>query len=199
MMNKACLALIIAMCPATLFAGVTMVTRTTETTRTTGGCNFRVDKCATSVANDPDYFRYKDGNLIGNSPGTGSPGGSGAAYYETFKFRDYAPQPVTVEDLVALIRSELSNCPEVTVSYDENTGDITVHYLHSACDDCDWVVNVRNVTADDFVWKRTSDNYSPYLGQMERQKFHTTSEQNAQKIESACEQICKINNWSTYK
>jgi len=202
MMNKACLVLIVAMCPATLFAGETMVTQTTQTTRTTTRCNFRVDKCETSVAIDPDYFHYKNGTLIGGPVSPGGAGANPAEYEASFTFLNFGPPPPPVEDLVALIRSNLSNCPEVTIQYNDDTGDITVHYLTSTCDcngNCDWVVNVRNVKADDFVWKRTTDNYSPYLGQMERRKFHCTSEQNAQKIESACEQICKLNNWTMYK
>jgi hypothetical protein len=199
MINKACFVLLVALCPATLFAGETMVT---QTTRTTTGCNFRVDKCETSVATDPSYFHFKDGKAplapSDTSPSTGVP----APDQSPFIFVDYdsAPQQQTVEELVALIRHNLSNCPEVTIYYNGITGDITVHYLNSTCDcDCDWDVNVRNVKADDFVWKRTSDNYSPYLGQMERRKFHCRSERDAQSIESACEQICKINNWETYK
>jgi len=198
-MNKACFVLLVAMCPATLFAGETMVTRT-QTTRTTTTCNFRVDGCETSVAKDPDYFHYKDGALIGG-PISGAAAGSAPGEYEPpFVFLNFSPQPPTVEELVAQIRSNLSNCPEVTVKYDEDTGDITVHYLHSARNscNCDWVVNVRNVNGDDFVWKRTTDNYSPYLGQMELRKFHCTSEPEAQKIQSACVQICKINNWPRY-
>jgi hypothetical protein len=201
MMNKACFVLMVAMCPANLFAGVTMVTQTTQTYSTTTRCNFRVDKCQTSVATDPSYIVFKDGKA------PMAPAGSGTAglppQYETpFLFVDYdtPSQQPTIEELVALIRSKLSNCPEVTVNYDNGTGEITVHYPTSTCDcDCDWVVNVRDVKADDFVWTRTSDNYSSYLGQMERRKFHCTSEENAQKIESACEQICKINSWTMYK
>ncbi len=199
-MNKAFLVLIVAMCPVTLFAGETMVTQTTQTTRTTTKCNFRVDKCETSVATDPAYFRYKDGTLIGKPVSPGEAGGAPPEYQPPFTFLNFSPQPQTVEDLVAQIRSSLSNCPEVTVQYNDDTGDITVHYLKSTCDcDCDWVVNVRNVKADDFVWKQTTDNYSPYLGQMERQKFHCISEQDAQKIQVACEQICRINSWTMYK
>jgi hypothetical protein len=196
MMNKACFVLFVAISSTSLFAGETMVTQTTTTTRSTK-CNFRLDPCETSVANDPSYFRFKDGTPPA-SAGESSLSGSVSSYRSTFTFKDYTPQPQTVEELLALIRSELSNCPEVTVKYDCDTGDITVHYLNSSCDDCDWVVNVRNVQADDFVWKRTSDNYSPLLGQMERQKFHCASEQDAQKIESACTDICKINNWTKY-
>lgn len=204
MMNKACFVLMVVLCPATLFAGETMVTRTTQTTqtiRTTTKCDFRVDKCETFVATDPDYFHFKDGRAslvpVGNCSASGDP----SLYKSSFGFVDYhALQQPTVDELIALIRSKLSDCPEVTVTYDDCSGDITVHYLKSTCDcDCDWVVNVRNVKAGDFVWKRTFDNYSPYLGQMERQKFHCLSEEDAQKIESACEQICKINNWPMYK
>lgn len=198
-MNKACFVLIVAMCPATLFAGETMVTRT-QTTSAPIGCNFRVDKCETSVATDPSYVRFKDGRAPIAPAGDSATLGDSSQYKSSFAFTDYdyAPQhQPTVEELVALIRDKLSNCPEITVSYDEDSGDLTVHYLKATCDcNCDWVVNVRNVKAADFVWKRTSDNYSPYLGQMERQKFHCTSEQDAQKIESACEQICKINMWT---
>lgn len=200
MMNKASFALILALCPATLFAGETMVTRTTHTTRTTG-CDFRVDKCATSVATDPSYIRFKDGTPPLSRAGTITTTGDPTAYKSSFAFADYAaaPHQPTVEDLLALIRNKLSNCPEVTVSYDNNTGDITVHYLKTECNcNCDWVVNVRSVKANDFVWERTRDNYSPYLGQMERRKFHCTSEQDAQAIESACDQICKINSWTEY-
>lgn len=199
MMNKACLVLIVALCPATLFAGETMVTRTTI--RTTTGCDFRVDKCETSVATDPAYVHFKDGSAPLVSAASGSASAEPSRYQSSFTFANYASSPPqTVEELVALIRSKLSNCPEVAINYDEDSGDITVHYLKATCDcDCDWVVNVRNVTADDFVWKRTTDNYSPYLGQMERRKFHCTSEQNAQAIESACQQICRINSWAMFK
>ena len=196
-MNKACFVLIVAMCPATLFAGETVVTRSTTTTTTR--CNFRVDKCETSVATDPDYFRFKDGSVSTGSVTNGT-GSIPTPYRGNFAYVDYGPLPPTVEELVALIRNKLSYCPEVTVKYDDDSGDITVHYLQSTCNcNCDWVVNVRNVKSDDFVWTRTADNYSPHLGQMERQQFHCKSEQDAQKIESACEQICKINSWAQYK
>ena len=174
----------------------------TQTTRTSTKCDFRVDKCETSVANDSSYVRFKDGTTPLAPSGTGTPNGDPSQYQSTFLFQDYAApsQQPTIDELVAQIRSELSNCPEVTVTYDNDTGDITVHYLETTCDcNCDWVVNVRNVKADDFVLKRTSDNYSNYLGQMERRKFHCKSEQSPQKIESACAQICKLNNWSTFK
>jgi hypothetical protein len=201
MMKEACLVLILAMSPAALFAGETMVKRTTYTTRTTTKCDFRVDKCQTSVATDSPYVRFKDGPLPLPPAGSSSASGDPSYYQSTFAFVDYnfSPQP-TIEELVALIRNKLSNCPEVTVNYDNDSGDITVHYLKSACgSDCDWVVNVRDVKADDFVWTRTADNYSPYLGQMERRKFHCTSEKDAQTIESACAQICKINAWTPYE
>lgn len=195
-MNKACFVLIAAMCPATLFAGETMATHTTI--RTTTGCDFRVDKCATSVATDPSYVVFKDGT-VPSTADTGSASADPELYKSSFKFVDYSSSPhETDKELIAIIRSKLSNCPEVTVNYDADTGDITVHYLVASCD-CDWVVNVRNVKAEDFVWKRTSDNYSPYLGQMERQKFHTSNEQDAQKIESVCQQICKNNGWTMFK
>ena len=174
----------------------------TQTTQTTTGCNFRVDKCQTSVATDPAYVVFKDGKAPLAPAGSGTAGPGYAPYEPPFAFVDFAApsQQPTVDDLVALIRSNLSNCPEVTVKYDNGTGEITVHYLTAGKDcDCDWVVNVRDVKADDFVVKRTSDNYSPYLGQMERRQFHCTSEQGAQKIASACEQICKLNGWTTYK
>jgi hypothetical protein len=197
MIKKACLILMTAMSPVPLLAGVTMVTQTTTTSST---CNFRVDKCETSVATDPAYVHYTDGSTI--SP-TGGRSGSGdpTKYETTFTFVDYSiPRQPTVEELVALIRSKLSNCPEVTMAYDADSGNITIHYLNATCDcNCDWIVNVRNVKNDDFVWKRTSDNYSPHLGQMERRQFHTRSEQDAQAIQTACAQICKINNWDTYK
>ncbi len=197
MMNKACFVLILAMCPATLFAGVTMVPQPTQTTRTTG-CNFRVDKCETSVATDPSYVHYTDGKGPLTRAGAGSASADPARYTSAFIFANYdSPPQQTIDDLVALIRSKLSNCPEVTVCYDNDSGDLTVHYLKTECGcDCDWVVNVRNVKADDFVWKRTTDNYSPILGQMERKKFHCTSEEDAQKIQSACAQICKMNSWT---
>ncbi len=199
-MNKTCFVLIVAMCPASLFAGETMATHTTIRTTTSTKCDFRVDKCETSVATDPSYVTFKDGT----APSAADPSTAAAdpeLYKSSFKFVDYSSSSQeTIEELVALIRSNLSNCPEVTFNYDEDSGDITVHYLTATCDcDCDWVVNVRNVKVDDFVWKRTSDNYSPYLGQMERRKFHTTSEENAQKIELACRQICKINSWAMFK
>ena len=200
MMNKACFVLIVAMCPATLFAGETMVTQTTHTTSTK--CTFRVDKCETSVANDPAYFHFKDGRAPLPCGDLGSVSADPAQYKSAFNFVDYdsPSQQQTVKDLVALIQSKVGNCPEVTVAYNDDSGDITVHYPTSTCKcNCDWVVNVRNVKANDFVWKRTTDNYSPYLGQMERQKFHCASEQDAQKIESACAQICKINSWTMYK
>jgi len=201
MINKAAfLVLLVAVGSAPLFAGETMVTRTAQTTVTTTKCNFRVDKCETSVATDPDYFHYKDGSLIGGPLSSAAAGSPPAEYQPPFKFSNFAPRPLTIEELIALIRSNLSNCPEVAVTYNEDTGDITVHYLHSTCDcNCDWVVNVRNVKADDFVWKRTTDNYSPYLGQMERRKFHCFNEQDAQKIQSACVQICRINNWTMFE
>lgn len=196
-MNQACFVLIMAMSPAGLFAGETMVT---QTTRSTYGCHFRVDKCETSVATDPAYVRFKDGTPGLPPVGTGT-AGVPPSDQTSFNFVDYsAPLQPTVEDLASLIQNRLSNCPEVTVKYDEDSGDITVHYLNTTCKcDCDWVVNVRDVKADDFVWNRTRDNYSPYLGQMERRKFHTYSQQDAQKIQMACEQVCRNNTWLTYK
>ena len=194
MMNKACFILMVAMSPATLFAGETMVT---ETTRPTTNCDFRLDKCETTVATDPSYVRFKDGTPGLAPVGTGT-AVSASSYQSSFNFVDYsAPLQPPTEDLADLIQSKLSNCPEVTVKYDDYSGEISVHYLKptSKCD-CDWALNVRDVKADDFVWVRTSDNYSPYLGQMERRKFHCDSQQDAQKIELACELVCKNNAWA---
>jgi hypothetical protein len=196
MMNKACFVLIALMSPVSLFAGEKMVT---ETTLPPGKCDFRVDKCETSVAEDPSYLHFKDGKTSGGSTDVSPKTGNPAAYWARFGFADYTViKHPTVEELVALIRNKLSNCPEVTVNYDDDTGYLTVHYLAGSCD-CDWVVNVRNVTADDFVWKRTTDNYSPRLGQMERRKFHTTSETDAHDIETACAEICSIHNWTMFQ
>lgn len=195
-MNKACFVLLVAMTPASLFAGETMIT---QTIRPSTKCDFRVDKCETSVATDPSYLRFKDGisrsGPLDVSPAAGDPG----FYVPLDAFQDYPTlqKPPTIDDLLALIRNKLSNCPEVEISFDEDSGDLTVHYLKSTCDcNCDWTINVRDVKPTDFVWKRTTDNYSPRLGQMERRKFHTTSEKNAQDIESAIAQICALKGWA---
>ena len=199
-MNKACFVLIVAIVaiyPASLFAGETMITRTS---RPTTGCDFRVDKCETSVAKDPSYMRFKDGTSIPGSTDVGSATADPAFYRSSnVTFRDYSPPQQTVEELLALIREKLSNCPEVEFTFDDTTGDVTLRYLHSACG-CEWTVNIRDVKADDFVWQRTTDNYSERLGQMERRKFHCVSEKDAQDIESAFTQICVIKAWtiSTY-
>lgn len=195
MMNKVCWILIAsALSAAPLFAGVTMVTKTTMSSK---GCDFRVDKCQTEVATDPSYVHFHDGSvhLTGDiSRFNGDPTqGSGR-----FGFKDYGPTHVeTVEDLLADIRAKLNKCPDVTLAFDEDTGDITLHYLKATCDcDCDWTINIRDVQAGDFVWTRTSDNYNPRLGQMERRKFHTVSEQDAQDIQSDFSRIRGINNWT---
>ena len=199
-MNKTCLVLtivIVAINPASLFAGETMIT---QTSRPTTGCDFRVDKCETSVATDPSTIHFKDGISIPGPTDVGSATADPAFYRSSsVVFQDYAPlQQQTVEDLLALIRKKLSNCPEVEFAFDDTTGDITLHYLHSACG-CEWTVNIRDVKADDFVWKRTTDNYSEQLGQMERRKFHCVSERDAQDIESALTRICTINGWQVTK
>jgi hypothetical protein len=205
-MNKSCFVLIVAIVainPASLFAGETMITRTSQTTRSTTKCDFRVDKCETSVAEDPSYIHFKDYPTIPGaadvSPATGDP----ALYHvSSVIFKDYPPPPTTVEELLALIQEKLNkvNCPLVEFAYDDTTGDITIHYVHSDCDcDCDWTVNIRDVKADDFVWKRTKDNYSERLGQMERRKFHTANARDAQDIQSAFTQICVINAWTMSK
>jgi hypothetical protein len=203
-MNKSCfvlIAAIVAINPAALFAGVTMTTQTTQTSRSSANCDFRVDKCETSVAEDPSYIRFKDfpvnAGTLTVSPATGDP----TRYHAcAVVFKDLPPPPTTVEDLLALIEKKLNkvNCPEIQFSFDEDTGDITVRYVHSACD-CDWTINIRDVKADDFVWKRTKDNYSEDLGQMERRKFHTANEHDAQDIQSALSQICTINAWTINK
>jgi hypothetical protein len=195
-MKKACLILIAVMSPASLLAGVTMVTQTTVTTRK---CDFRVDKCETAVAVDPSYARFQDGTTHGGPGDVGSATGDPTLCRSSFAFKDCPPiHSETVEDLLALIRAKLNkvNCPQVELSFDEDTGDITVHYLRTECDcDCDWTLNVRDVKTGDFVWVRTTDNYSPRLGQMERRKFHAASEKDAQDIQSAFAGICVINNW----
>ncbi|MCE0523201.1 MAG: hypothetical protein LV480_09855 [Methylacidiphilales bacterium] len=195
-MNKTCFVLIIliaAINPASLFAGETMTTRTTPPP---SGCNFRVDKCATSVATDPSYMHFKDGASIPGPTDVGPAQGDPSSYRASaLTFRDYAaaPQP-TVDDLLALIRKKLSNCPEVELTFDDTTGDITLRYLHSSCG-CEWTVNIRDVKAGDFVWQRTTDNYSEELGQMERRKFHCDSKDDAEYIQSAFSRICVINGW----
>jgi hypothetical protein len=192
-MNKACLVLMVALSPASLFAGVTMVT---QTTLPRVGCDFRVDKCNTWVTTDPSYFHFRDGISIPGPTDVGPANGDPTLYRASFGFKDYAPlHSETVEDLLVLIRAKLSNCPQVEFSFDEDSGEITVHYLHADCD-CDWSVNVRDVKASDFVWTRTTDNYSPRLGQMERRQFHAASEQDAQDIRAAFARICVINNWT---
>jgi hypothetical protein len=203
-MNKSCFVLIgavVAMGSVSLYAGETMVTRTT-TARTTG-CDFRVDKCQTSVAQDPDYLRFRDYTTV---PGTStvSPELGNPACYRgsSVTFRDYAPPPLSVEDLLAQIREKLNkvNCPQVDFKFDETTGDITIHYIKTSCDcDCDWTINIRDVKPNDFIWKRSTDNYSNRLGQMERPKFHTASEKDADDIQSDLSQICTINAWQLNK
>jgi len=69
-MNKACFVLmvvIVAINPACLFAGETIIThkQPAKTEVRTDECDFRIDKCETSVATDPSYMRFKDGP---NSP-----------------------------------------------------------------------------------------------------------------------------------
>ena len=195
MTMRACLVLMAVLSPASLFAGVTMVTRTTETR----GCDFRVDKCNTWVTTDPSDFIFRDGAAIPGPNELGAATGDPTLCRGAYGFKDYPPlHAETVEDLLAQIRAKLSNCPEVSLSYDEDTGYITVHYLVTTCDDCDcdWTINVRNIKSSDFVWKRTKDNYSPRLGQMELRKFHAASEQDAHDIQSAFAGICVINNWT---
>jgi hypothetical protein len=195
MMNKACLVLIAVMSPASLFAGVTMVTRTTLPPNK---CDFRVDKCQTEVATDPSDFTFRDGASRPGPAEVGAANGDPTLCRSSFGFKDFAPlRTETVEGLLALIRAKLSNCPDVELLYDDDTGDITVHYLKTDCDcDCDWTINVRNVKTSDFVWMRTTDNYSPRLGQMERGKFHAASEKDAEDIQSAFAGICSIHNWT---
>jgi hypothetical protein len=198
-MNKACFVLIgiVAINPASLFAGETMIT---QTSRPSTKCNFRVDKCETSVATDPAYLRFKDGTSI-PGPADVGPGKSDPGFYRpSGAFLNYPapPQTPTIEELLALIEKKLSNCPEVEFTFDDDTGNITLRYVHSDCG-CEWTVNIRDVKASDFVWKRTTDNYSERLGQMERRKFHCVSEKDAQDIESAFTQICAINGWTISK
>jgi len=195
MMNKACLVLIMAMSPVSLFAGVTMVT---QTTLPPGKCDFRVDKCQTSVATDPSYVHFQDGAPQSGSTDIGSSTADPTLCRSSYGFKDYpAIHSETVEELLAAIRAKLANCPEVEISFDEDTGDMTVHYLRTECDcDCDWTINIRNVKTSDFVWTRTTVNYSPRLGQMERRKFHAASERDAQDIQSDFARICAINNWT---
>jgi hypothetical protein len=194
-MNKTCFALVIGIVvinSASLFAGETM---TTQTTLPPAGCNFRVDKCETSVATDPSYMVFKDGVSIPGPADVGANPGDPSCYRSSsITFKDYpAPEP-TVKDLLTLIRQKLSNCPEVDFTFDDTTGDITLRYLHSTCG-CEWTVNIRDIKADDFVWQRTTDNYSERLGQMERRKFHCVSEQDAEYIQSAFARIRAINGW----
>ena len=68
-MNKACFILIVSMIPASLFAGETMIT---HTSRTAAKCDFRVDKCETSVATDPNYVRFNDGTSVPGPADVGS-------------------------------------------------------------------------------------------------------------------------------
>jgi len=193
-MNKACFVLIVAMSPASLFAGETMIT---QTIRPTTRCDFRVDKCETSVATDPSYVRFKDGTSRPGPADVGATSVDPGFYVPLDTFQDYptGQKTPTVEELLALIRQKLSDCPDVEFAFDEDTGDLTVRYVNSPCD-CAWTVNVRDVKANDFVWKRTTDNYSPRLGQMERRKFHTSNEKDAQDIEAAFTQICAIKGWT---
>ena len=195
-MKKACLVLIAsALSIAPAFAGVTMVT---QTTTSSSKCDFRVDKCQTEVATDPSYIHFHDGSshLGPNDVGAynGDPTRCGARY----GFADYASNHVaTIDELLADIRAKLNKCPDVTLAFDEDSGDLTLHYLKTDCDcDCDFTINIRDIQATDFVWTRTHDNYSPRLGQMERRKFHTVSEQDAQDIQSDFGHIRAINNWS---
>jgi len=200
-MNKACFVLIVAIVaidPASLFAGETMIT---QTSRPTTHCDFRVDKCETSVATDPSYMRFKDYQSLPGPADVGSATADPTCYRPSpFTFTDYPAPQETVEELLALIQKKLNkvNCPLVEFTFNDNTGDITLRYVRSTCG-CEWTVNVRDVKADDFVWKRTTDNYSERLGQMERRKFHCVSAQDAQDIESAFTQICVINGWTISK
>jgi hypothetical protein len=198
-MNKTCFLLIVAiveMNSASLFAGETMITHTSPPPTK---CNLRVDKCETSVASDSSYVRFKDGTSV---PGPGDVGSATAdpTFYRPLAttFQDYPAPQQTVAELLALIQEKLSNCPEVEFSFDDTTGEITLRYIHSSCG-CEWTINIRDVKADDFVWQRTTDNYSERLGQMERRKFHCASAKDAEDIQSAFTRICVINGWTITK
>jgi hypothetical protein len=199
-MNRTCFLLvtvIVAIYPASLFAGETMVT---QTTRPPTKCDFRVDKCETSVATDPSYVHFKDGTTqseIEINSASADPACS-CSCPSDFAFQDYSTHQPTVEELLDIVRQKLGNCPPVEFTFDETTGDITLHYVNSPCG-CEWTVNIRDVKADDFVWVRTTDNYSEELGQMERRKFHCANAQDAQDIESAFNRICVINGWQITK
>ena len=184
-----------ALSAAPVLAGVTMVTKTTAPS---GKCDFRVDKCQTEVATDPDYAHFTDGSAHLTPKGGDSTGNDPSLYRSRYGFKDYPSTHIdTVADLLADIRAKLNKCPEVELFFDEDTGDITVHYLKATCDcDCDWTVNIRDLQASDFVWTRSADNYSSRLGQMERRKFHAVSEKDAQDIQSDFAGIRSINNWT---
>ncbi len=205
-MNKACFVLmvvIVAINPACLFAGETIIIhqQPAKTEVRTKKCDFRIDKCETSVATDPSYMRFKDYPPSHGSTDVGAATADPAFYRPApFTFKDFQTPEVTVDELIAFIQEKLNkvNCPQIDFSFDEDTGDINIRYVHSACG-CDWTVNVRDVKADDFVWKHSTDNYSDRLGQMERRKFHCVSGQDAQDIESAFTRICVINGWQPSK
>ncbi len=191
-MNKACFVLLIAMSPVSLFAGETMATPSTPPPTK---CNFRVDKCETSVDTDPSYMRFKDGTLISGVDSSSATADPAYYQYDDFAFQDFATHTPCVCELISLVAKKLSNCPEVELTFCKDSGDITVHYIYSAGDCCDWTINIRDVKADDFVAVQTTDNYSNQLGQMERRKFHTASQQDSQDIQTAFAQICAINGW----
>ena len=196
MMKKACLVLIAsALSVSPALAGVTMATKTTVPS---GKCDFRVDHCQTEVATDPDYVHFHDGASHPGPSDTGFYNGDPTVNRSRYGFKDYANTHIdTIAELLADIRAKLNKCPDVTLCFDEDTGDITLHYLKTNCDcDCDFTINIRDVQASDFVWTRVSDNYNPRLGQMERRKFHTVNEQDAQDIQSDFAGIRHINNWS---
>ena len=196
-MNKACFVLIVAIVainPACLFAGQDMITLTS---RPTAQCEVRDDYT------DPPYMRFKDYPSPHGSTDTSTGTQPDPAFYcplpiRFFTFKDYPPPQKTVEELIMFIQAKLNKVrsPMVDLRFDDSNGDINLRYVHSGCE---WIVNVRDIKPEDFVWKQTRDNFSVRLGPMESRKFHCASEQDAQDIESAFTRICVIHGWTLSK
>lgn len=192
-MNKTCLGLIVAIVsinPACLFAQQDI----TPTSRLTAKPDVTGDYI------DSSYIRFKDYTSAHGSTDTCTGKLPDPALYypipiRFFPFKDYPSPQKTAEELILFIQERLNKAGSsmVDLTFDDSTGNIKIHYGQSGRG---WIINVRDIKPENFVWKKSGDNSSVRLGGMGSRKFNCASEQDAQDIESAFTRICKMNGWT---
>jgi len=147
----------------------------------------------------PAYLRFKDFTPAHGSPDTSLGKDPDPTIYYPIPvrfspFKDYPSPDKTAEELIMSIQEKLNKADSsmVGLAFDDSTGNVIIRYAQSGRG---WIINVRDIKPEDFIWKKGGDTSSVRLGKMGSRKFHCANEQDAQDIEAAFARIRVMNGW----